>query len=265
MNLFLREMRASRKSLAVWSIGVILMVEGGMGKYGTISASNQSINGLVSHMPKSLQAIMGLGSLDLTKAIGYYGVLFLYLLLMAAIHALVLGTNLIAKEERDRTAEFLLAKPISRGKIVTAKLMAALVNILIFYLVTLVSSIQVVAYYNKSVDETNHIVLLLGGMLLLQLVFLFVGTGLAAMSKRPESAVGKGTVILLIAFILSMMIDLNSKLDPLRFLTPFKYYDAKLVLKAGALDPFFVGISLVLIVLLGFCTYFYFNKRDMNV
>lgn len=265
MNVFLREMKSSWKSLLIWSISILVLVASGMSKFGTMNASGQSINQLVADMPRSLQALLGLGSLDLTKAIGYYGVLFLYLLLMAGIHALLLGANLIAKEERDKTAEFLLTKPIPRWKIVSAKLLAALVNILVFYLVTLVSSIQVVAYYNKNGSETGHVVLLLTGMLLLQLLFLFLGTGMAAISKRPKSAAGAGTVVLLLTFILSIMIDLNSKLDGLKFLTPFKYYEAKTVLKDGALDPEFVGLSLVLTLLLGLATYFFFNKRDMSV
>lgn len=265
MNLFLREIKSSTKSLIIWSISILVLVASGMSKFGTINTSGQSINQLVADMPRSLQALLGLGSLDLTKAIGYYGVLFFYLLLMAAIHALLLGANLIAKEERDKTAEFLLSKPIPRWKIVTAKLLAALVNILVFYLVTLVSSVQVVAHYNKSGSETSHVVLLLTGMLLLQLLFLFLGTGMAAMSKRPRSAGGAGTVILLLTFILSIMIDLNSKLASLKFLTPFKYYEAKSVLKEGALDPAYVTLSLGLSVLLAIATYFFFNKRDMNV
>ncbi|GAA3321376.1 hypothetical protein GCM10020331_036940 [Ectobacillus funiculus] len=58
----MREMRATRKSLIIWSISMIVMVAGGMNKYEAISASGQSMNELVSQMPKSLQTIMGMGA-----------------------------------------------------------------------------------------------------------------------------------------------------------------------------------------------------------
>ncbi|WP_318505648.1 hypothetical protein [Bacillus sp. T3] len=38
MNLFWREMKAHRKSLILWSIGMILMVYSGMGKYEAYSS-----------------------------------------------------------------------------------------------------------------------------------------------------------------------------------------------------------------------------------
>ncbi|XJZ27227.1 ABC transporter permease subunit [Bacillota bacterium Lsc_1132] len=206
-----------------------------------------------------------MGSLDLTTAIGYFGVLVLYLLLMTAIHALTLGANLVAKEERDRTAEFLLAKPISRRKMISAKLMAGLFQILILYLVALVSSIQVIAYYNKSGAETRNIVLLLLGMLLVQLLFLCLGAGIAAVSKRPKSAAGVGTVILLSTFLLSIVIDLNGKLSSLKFLTPFKHYEAKTILQNGGLDPLYVILLLGLIAGFVSVTYLFFTKRDMKI
>ncbi|WP_088071908.1 signal peptidase I, partial [Gottfriedia luciferensis] len=113
MNIFMREMRTYRKSIIFWCIGIIFLVGTGMAKYKA-TASNGQITELFHQMPKSLQAIMGSGALDLSKASGYFGILVLYLFLMATIHAAMIGSNIIAKEERDKTAEFLFVKPISR-------------------------------------------------------------------------------------------------------------------------------------------------------
>ena len=132
MNVFIVEMKAHRNVLIIWAVGIIFMVVAGMGKYVALSSSGQSMNDLFAQMPKSMQTLFGIGSFDLSKASGYYGMLFLYLALMATIHAIMLGANIISKEERDKTAEFLFSKPISRNKIITAKLAAAFMNILIF-------------------------------------------------------------------------------------------------------------------------------------
>lgn len=265
MNLFLREMRASRKSLIIWCICVIFMVVSGMGKYGATESAGQSMNEIILQMPKSLQAMMGVGSLDISSAIGYYGILFLYLILMATIHAMMLGATIIAKEERDKTSEFLLVKPISRSRIITNKLLAAFVNLLIFNMITFITSIKMVAYYNHGQAEAKDIGVLMAGMFILQLIFLFLGTGIAAVSKNPKKAGSIGTVILLVTFILSILIDLNSKLANLKYLTPFKYYEAKNVLADGSLDPAFVVLSVLIMIIFASATYFFFNKRDMNV
>ena len=58
---------------------------------------------------------------------------------MATIHAAMLGATIIAKEERDKTAEFLFVKPVSRSKIISFKLLVALVNIVILTIVAAIS------------------------------------------------------------------------------------------------------------------------------
>src|SRR3954465_709234 len=126
MNIFLKEMKYYRKSLVFWRMGVFLMGASGMMKYESLSSSGQPMNEMLAGMPKSLLAVLGIGEFDLSTATGYYGLLFIYLLLMATIHAAMLGATIIAKEERDKTTEFLFVKPVSRTKVITAKLLAAL-------------------------------------------------------------------------------------------------------------------------------------------
>ncbi|GAA3321378.1 hypothetical protein GCM10020331_036950 [Ectobacillus funiculus] len=74
------------------------------------------------------------------------------------------GATIIVKEERDKTAEFLLAKPISRSGIVTAKLMAACVNLVVLNGITMLTSIQMVSYYSKGATQTHDIIVLMIGM-----------------------------------------------------------------------------------------------------
>ena len=169
MNIVKRELKANRKSLLLWSIGVLFMVGVGMGKYAGMNGTGETMNELMAEMPKSLQAIMGSGGFDLSTAIGYYGLLFLYLVIMATIHAVMLGANIIAKEERDKTAEFLLVKPISREKVITAKLLASLINLLVFNFVTLVSSFIFVRQFSQGQEVLRDIGLLMFGMLIMQL------------------------------------------------------------------------------------------------
>lgn len=265
MNIFIREIKANRKSLILWCIGVILMVVAGMSKYSVVSSSGEYMNDIISSMPKSLQVMFGTASFDLSKASGFYGVIFLYLVLMATIHASMLGANIISKEEREKTAEFLMVKPVSRNKVITSKLLAAFINIVIFNIITLISSITIVEHYAKGEGITSDIIILMIGMFILQLIFLTIGTGIAAISKNPKIATTASTGILLITFILSMIVDMNSDLDGLKYIIPFKYYEAKNLMFGGGFDPVFVILSVIIITVLLCTTYAFYRKRDLNV
>lgn len=265
MNIFLREMKAYRKSLLFWSIGVIFLIASGMSKYGGLASSSESMNDLMASMPQSLQAIMGTGSLDMSKAIGYFGVLYLYLLLMTAVHAAMLGANMISKEERDKTAEFLFVKPVSRNKIISLKLLAAAVNLVIFLTIAWVTSYYMVAYYSEGESVGVDIANSMTAMFILQLLFLVIGSSIAAISKKPKKSVAIATGILLVTYIMSIAIDLNEKIEVMKYLTPFKYFEAKTVLTGEGLDVVFILLSLFLIAALTLVTFGTYKKRDLNV
>ena len=264
MNIFWREMKANRTSLILWSMGVLFMVGTGMMKFTSLSSTGMSLNDFMEDMPKSLQAIMGNNSLDLSSAIGYYGVLYLYLVVMASIHATMLGATIISKEERDKTIEFLLVKPISRSKMITSKFVAAFIQIVLLNVVTLVSSILIVQAYAEGEDVKGDIEIMMLGMFILQVIFLVIGTAISSIVKKSKTAASLSTGILLITFILSVAINMNSKLENLKYFTPFKYFEANRLMSDG-FEAIYIILSISLIVVLTAITYIFYQKRDLNI
>lgn len=258
-------MKAHRKSLIFWILGMFFMVIGGMAKYATFSSSGQNINDLLSGIPDTIKAVLGFGNFDLSKASGFYGMLYLYLLVMTTIHASMLGANIISKEESDKTVEFLMAKPVSRYRIITAKLLAGFLNILILNIVTLAFSLAILGNYSNGESITNEILMLMLGMFILQLLFFFIGTGIAAVSKNPGIPASIATTILLTTYILSVVVDINKNLAFLKYITPFKYFSASDMITGGGLDPLFVVLSFMIIIGLAFVTYVFYKKRDLHI
>lgn len=265
MNIFFRELKAHRKSLIIWSMVMFFMIVSSIGKFTAYAATGQSMNKILSQIPSSIKAVLGMGGFDLTKISGFYGMLYLYLLLLAAVHASLLGANIIAKEERDKTTEFLLVKPVSRRKIITAKLLAALFNIVVFNVVTLVFSITLLGKYANGEDITSEICILMIGMFILQMMFLVIGTAAAAVSRRPKSAASVATAVLLSTFIISSVININSNLESFKYITPFEYFKAEKLLNGGGFEPIFLILSFVIIALLVFVTYASYKHRDLNI
>lgn len=265
MNVFFRELRSYKKGLFFWSLGMIALVGSGMAKFAAYSSTSQSISSLIGQFPKSVQTIFGLTGFDLTKASGFFGVLFIYISLMATVHAVLLGADIISKEERDRTSEFLFVKPISRGRVITAKLLAGLVNLGLLNLVTLASSIYFVNFFGSGQAPDNDILVLMAGLFFLQLLFFFMATAVAGLTKRPKTAASLATAVLLVCFMLTFITGINQALDWLKYLTPFKYFDARNLLASASLDPFYVLLSLGLIMVMIAVTYRAYQSRDLAI
>ena len=264
MNIFRRELKAHRWGLLFWSIGMVFLVLSGMAKFAAYEQAGQSAAALMAGLPKTVQVIFGLSGFDLTKASGFYGILFLYIAVMGAVHAVLLGSGLISKEERDKTSEFLYAKPVSRSSAITSKLLAGVANLVALNLVTLASSFYFVDYYGKGEDVTREILLLMVGLFFLQLVFFSLGAVVAGTAKKPKLAPGRATSIMLLAFVLYYIVNLDANLDFLKYFTPFKYFDAAVVMKDG-LEPVYIGLSAIITVAAVFWTYRSYGGRDLSI
>lgn len=264
MNIFFREMKANRKALIIWCACMIIGVISGMAKYTAYSSGGTSSQ-VIKDLPQSIKALFGMGSLDVTTMSGFFAFLFLYLAVAAAIHAAILGSGILAKEERDKTTEFLVVKPVSRFSIVTSKLSAAFVNIVILNIVTMVTSIGMVAAYNKGKDITGEIVVFFLSMLVIQLIFLSLGALLSAFMRNSKGAGSIASSTVIGAYIISAITNFNDRLNALNVLSPFKYFSYNRIIAGKGLNPGIVALSIILVAAFTASTYFFYEKRDLNV
>lgn len=262
MNVFFRELKANRKALIIWSACMILFVLSGMGKYTAYSSGAN--NEVFDKMPHTMKALFGFGAFDVTTMSGFFAFLFPYLALTTAIHAVLIGSGIISKEEQDKTSEFLMVKPVSRTAIITAKLLAALVNIIIVNLVTLVSSIAMVGVYNKGKDISSEVAMFLLSMFIVQLIFLSLGTFISAFMKNPKASGSVATGLLLGSYVISKITDLTDRVNTLNVFSPFKYFSYESIVNGDGLSLGIVILSLLLVAAFSASTYFFYQKRDLR-
>lgn len=264
MNLFLRELRSQFKPMIYWALGILLMVAGGMGKYAAYSEAGESVNELFKAMPESFRVIFGISSFDLNTAKGFYAMLYLYLIIMAGIHASLLGAELIRKEERDHTAEFLLVKPMTRTKVSFIKCAAGIVQLLLFNLLTLVTSVGMFSKVSKGETLGSEILLLMFGMLLLQLFFYALGFGLAGTARFSKASGGLASGLMFVSFLVSVASDLNPDIPLIANLSPFHLLSAEALLGDMSVSAYALIYCLgaaCLFIAIGITR---FNRRDLN-
>lgn len=243
---------------------MFLMVAAGMNKFAGFTKSGQAA-AVFKAFPKGLAAAFGLSNIDVNTALGWFAMLFMYLIVLAAIHSSLLGAGILAEEEQDKTAEFLYTKPISRVKAITDKLLAALTLVFLLNIATLLSSIVMVRAVSKGPSINKEIALMMAGMFVVQIIFMVIGTAAAAIFKKPKYAAPAASAIMFATFFLSLWLDITEKLPWLKYLTPFKYFDAKVIANHAKFDPVFIVISIGIIAAMLAATYVFYQKRDLSV
>jgi ABC-2 type transport system permease protein len=266
MNIYWRELRAGYKSFLIWSATMVFLVAGGMLKYSAFAKTGESVNELFKSLPVELMQVMGIeAGFDLSSIGVFYSIFFLYFLLLMSVHSCLLGASIIAKEERDKTADFLLVKPIRRRRAVTAKILAALTMVVLYNLVTFAASALFVDQFNTTgAALTGQIFTLTSVLLIVQVLFLCIGLLLGAWARNAARAAGLATAIILGTFILKVLIDLQSDLSWLKFLTPFSYFKSTEIMFDHQINVAYIVLSLAVSVVTVAGTYFFFQKRDLR-
>jgi ABC-2 type transport system permease protein len=264
MNIFLRELRANLKSLIIWSVVIGLLVIIGAAKF-TAYYNNPEMLKILEAFPPAMMDALSMRGFNLTTVSGFYGIMFVYMGLMGAIAAAMWGSNMISKEERDKTVEFSLVLPVSRSRVVTAKALAALVDCILLVLVTWGTSLVAVRQFNPDQSFYSFLALEMRAMLMIELIFLAVGLLLGCAMKQYKLSASAAVGIILVTYFISVFSAMHEKLGFLKWLTPFRYYDAFTMFSSGRLDTGYILLSFGIIIVCIAAAYIVYNRRDLYI
>lgn len=264
MNIFLRELRANVKSLLIWSVIIALLIAIATAKFSAF-AGDPAMLEILDAVPAVMLEALNMLAFNLTTLSGFFGLMFIYFGLMGAMAAAMWGSDIISKEERDKTVEFSLVLPVSRSRVITAKALAALVNCIAFVLITWAISIVAVQSYSPDQAFYDFLALEMQAMLAIELVFLAIGLLLGCAMKQYKLSSSTAVAIILVTYFISVISGMHENLDFLKYFTPFKYFDAGDIFRAGALDGGYLLLSAGIILVSLAAAYWLYNKRDLYI
>lgn len=264
MNIIVRELRANTQSMMIWGGSIVLFV---VMMFSEFSAyyKNPEIASIVEDMPEILRKAMSMAGANLTTVTGYLSVASVYFYVLLSVHAVLLGSSILSKEERDKTTEFFLVLPISREQVVFYKWIAAILLCGILNLLLGTAVIFSILPYEVEADFRTFMLLIQLSVFLIQLIFLSLGMFLAAAMKRYKKSGVYAVSILVALYILSILSALTSTLKNIRYVTPFTYFEANYIARHLSLDISYVALSIVLIVVFTTGTFYMYSKRDLQV
>jgi len=263
MNVFIQECKMNLKNTLLWI--VVLCGLGGLllSFYPIIHSDLENFMAVMDNFPAPMKAIMGIITENFKTAFGFYSFAQTFTMLFAGIQATNLGVGIVSKESREKTADFLLTKPISRMNILHAKTSASILLLAVTSITySLIMYIVILSVSSDVVDIGTYLVVSLS-FFLLQIIFFSIGLVVSVLAKKIKSVLPV-TLGLIFFFYAISAFAITSESDKLRYLTPFQYFKPEYVIKNGSFENSYVVTGLIVFVVCVAASYAVFCKKDVH-
>jgi ABC-2 type transport system permease protein len=263
MNMYLHELKAYRKSTIIWTCSLVLIIILFMSMFPSISKNAADFKSQLQGYSESMRKAIGLSIDTFFTLIGFYSYLFLYVLLCGAIQAMNLGTSIVSKEVREKTADFLLTKPVTRRSIMTAKLLAVLTSLVITNVVYCIVSILTANAVKTEAYNMKIFLMVSLSLFFVQLMFMSLGIVISVVLPKIKAVLPISLSIVFGFFMLSMISSIIGDTAS-RFLIPFKYYDPTYIIKNSSYELPFILVEIIFVVVTIFASYYIYDKKDVH-
>lgn len=261
MTMVKQELRQGKLSFIIWtvSIGFLLMVC--VFLFPEMKGQMEDVSDMFASMG-SFSAAFGMDRLQFGDLLGFYSMECGNVLgLGGAFFAALLAVGVLSKEERDRTAEFLLTHPISRRQIITSKLVAVLLQITLMNLIIYGLSIGSIASIGEEIPW-REIHLLHLAYYLMQIELAGICMGISAFMRKGNLGVGIGIAVIL--YFLNLIANITERAEFLKYITPFGYCEGADIVGNGSLDASKVFIGMALGIIGVILAYIKYSRKDIN-
>lgn len=245
MTVIRHELKQSRISLIIWTVAIGFLLAVCIFMFPEMEGEMNEVSEVFSSMGSFTQAF-GMDKVNFGTLLGFYAVECGNILgLGGAFFASLCAISVLSKEEKERTAEFLLTHPVSRVRVVAEKLNSVILQILILNVIVYVTAVSSIALIGEAVPW-QEITLMHTAYLILQLELAGICFGVSAFLRRGSIGTGLGIAVMM--YFLNIIANLTESAEFLKYITPFGYADGAEIVRNVSLDMNMTAIGLLFAV-----------------
>jgi len=260
MTILKHELKQNRISFLIWTAVISFMIGVCVFIYPEMKGEMESVSQVFGDMG-SFSAAFGMDQINFGTLLGYYSIECGNVLgLGGAFFAALCGAGILAKEEKDHTAEFLLTHPIGRVKIITQKLIAVLSQVIVLNVIVFVVVVFSMLVIGEKIPW-NEMILLHVSYLLMQLELAGICFGISAFLRRGSLGIGLGVAVTM--YFLNLISNITESAEFLKYITPFAYANGSDIVTKVALDTKLIILGLIYAIVGIILAYIKYSKKDI--
>lgn len=261
MTLVKHELKQGKTSFLIWTVFIGFLLAICVFLFPEMKGQMDGISETFASMG-SFTAAFGMDRLNFGTLIGFYAIECGNVLgLGGAFYASLCAVNILSKEEKDKTAEFLLSHPVTRTRIITEKLIAVLIQITALNLIIYALSVGSMTMIGEEIPwkEVNLLHL---AYYLLQIELAGICFGVSAFLRKGSAGVGLGIAAMM--YFLNLIANIAEVAEFLKYITPFGYCEGADIVSNGSLDGTMVVIGMAMGITGIAVAYLRYSKKDIH-
>jgi ABC-2 type transport system permease protein len=261
MTLVKHELRQGKTSFLIWtaSIGFLLVIC--IFLFPEMKGQMEGADDMFASMGSFTEAF-GMDRLNFGTLTGFYAIECGNIWgLGGAFYASLCAVGILGKEEKDKTAEFLLTHPISRKRIITEKLTAVFIRITAMNVVMYALAVGSIAMIGETIPW-KEISLLHLAYYLLQMELAGICFGISAFLSKNSVGIGLGIAAMM--YFLNLIANIADVAAFLKYITPFGYCEGADIVSSGRLDTAMVTVGTAIGIGGILIAYLKYTKKDIH-
>lgn len=261
MTLIKHELKQGKISFVIWTAAIGLLLAVCVFMFPEMKGQMDGVSDMFASMGSFTEAF-GMDRLNFGTLIGFYAVECGNILgLGGAFYASFCAIGIFSKEEKNRTAEFLLTHPIKRSHIITEKLIAVLLQITAMNLIIYALSVASIAAIGETIPWKEMSLLHLA-YYLLQIELVGICFGSSAFMRKGSVGVGLGIAAMM--YFLNLIANIAEVAEFLKYITPFGYCEGADIVKDGSLNGIMVTVGMIFCISGIAAAYLKYTRKDIS-
>ena len=261
--MFKRELKTNFKSFTIWTLVLLSIFLIAFLMYPSIVNSDniKMMNEMMAVFPEEMLKAF---NMDISSIDTAYGWLksegFTFVLLIIGCYAGIVGSNILLKEENDKTIEYLNSLPVTRKDIVINKVITGLI-----YILGMVLILGIFNYIGLSLsgdfDKKQYLLLSITPTFP-GVVIYFLSMFLSTLTNKTKKMLGLSLGIVLISYVFQVFSTIAESTEFLKYFSVFTLADLRNVIINTSINPIMVVISIILSIIFFILTMANYNKKD---
>ncbi len=262
--MFKRELKINLKSFIIWTsilIGLFLVV---FLIYPSIinSANMEMIDEMMKIFPEEMLKAFNMDISTIDSAFGWLKTEgFVFVLLITGVYSGILGSNILLKEESDKTIEYLNSVPVTRKNIVLNKILCGL-----FYIILMIVIIGIFNFIGLSLsgefDRKSYILLSITP-LFSSIVIFAICLFLSTFTHKTKKTLGISLGIVFVSYFLNVISEIGESTEFLKYISIFTLADIRNVILNVSINPILVVLAICITVIFMILTMICYEKKEL--